>query len=72
MAVRMQSVKAGEIDETGMSLNNVEKTLSSVGITLRDSVNSFRPLEDVIADVAAKWGELSEVQKAQISNAIAG
>ena len=55
-----------------MSLNNVEKTLSSVGITLRDSVNSFRPLEDVIADVAAKWGELSEVQKAQISNAIAG
>lgn len=55
-----------------MSLNKVEKTLSSVGIALRDSKDSFRPLEDVIADVAEKWNTLSEVQKAQISNAIAG
>ncbi len=72
MAVRMQSVKAGAIDETGMSLNNVEKTLSNVGISLRDSADSFRPLEDVIADVAVKWKDLNEVQRAQISNAIAG
>ena len=72
MAVRMQSVKAGEIDETGMSLNNVEKTLSRIGIDLRDSADSFRPLEDVIGDVAKVWGTLDEVTKAQISNAIAG
>ena len=72
MAVRMQSVKAGEIDETGMSLNNVEKTLANVGIALRDSKDSFRPLEDVIKDVAGVWGNLNEVQKQQISNAIAG
>jgi TP901 family phage tail tape measure protein len=72
MFVRMQSVKAGEIDETGMSLNNVEKTLSGIGISLRDTTKSFRPLEDVIADVAGIWGQLDEVTKAQISNAIAG
>jgi len=72
MFVRMQEVKAGAIDETGMSLNKVEKTLSSVGIALRDSKDSFRPLEEVIADVAEKWNTLSEVQQAQISNAIAG
>ena len=72
MFVRMQSVKAGDIDETGMALNNVEKSLSRVGISLRDSANSFRPLEDVISDVAGVWGKLDEVTKAQISNAIAG
>lgn len=72
MFVRMQEVKAGAIDETGMSLNKVEKTLSNVGIALRDSEDSFRPLENVIQDVAEKWDTLSEVQRAQISNAIAG
>jgi len=72
MFIRMQSVKAGDIDETGMSLNNVEKTLSRIGIDLRDSANSFRPLEDVIADVAKVWGGLDEVTRSQISNAIAG
>ena len=72
MFIRMQQVKAGEIDETGMSLNNVEKSLSNVGIALRDATDSFRPLEDVIADVAGVWGTLDEVTKAQIANAIAG
>ena len=72
MFVRMQQVKAGNIDETGMSLNNVEKSLAAVDIRLRDATDSFRPLEDVIEDVATKWSTLSEVQRAQISNAIAG
>jgi TP901 family phage tail tape measure protein len=72
MMVRMQQVKAGAIDETGQSLNNVEKTLSAVGIQLRDTTDSFRPLEDVIRDVAKQWDTFTEVQKAQIGNAIAG
>lgn len=72
MFIRMQSVKAGEIDETGQSLNNVEKTLSRIGVALRDDTDSFRPLEDVIADVAKVWGELDEVTRSQISGAVAG
>jgi hypothetical protein len=68
----MQEVKAGKIDETGQSLNKVEKVLGSLNIKLRDSVNEFRPMEDVIADVASQWDNLSSVQKAQVSNAIAG
>ena len=72
MLVRMQQVKAGAIDETGLSLNNVEKVLSNVNISLRDSKDSFRDMEDVIADVANVWDTLTDVQKAQISNAIAG
>lgn len=72
MFTRMEQVKAGAIDETGMSLNNVEKTLTSVGISLRDATDSFRPLENVLDDVAGKWDTLSEVQQAQIANAVAG
>jgi TP901 family phage tail tape measure protein len=72
MFTRMQSVKSGAIDETGMNLNAVEKSLHGVGIALRDSTDSFRPLEDVIADVAGKWKTLDEVQRAQIATAIAG
>jgi hypothetical protein len=55
-----------------MSLNNVEKTLTRVGIALRDTTEEFRPLEDVIADVAEVWDTLDGVTKSQISNAIAG
>lgn len=69
---RFTNVKSGATLEDGMSLNNVEKVLGGVGIALRDATDSFRPLEDVIHDVAMKWGDLNEVQRAQLSTAIAG
>lgn len=69
---RFTNVKAGATTEDGMTLNNVEKVLNGVGIALRDSADSFRPLEDVISDVAMKWEDLNEVQRAQLSTAIAG
>lgn len=69
----MEQVKAGaSTDEFGDSLNNVETVLTKVNIKLRDTADSFRPLGDVIDEVASKWSTFSDVQKNQIATAIAG
>ena len=72
MLTRMADIQNGNLDETGMSINNVEKSLRGVGIELRDSDTSFRDFSDVIRDVAKKWDTLNEVEQANIAKAIAG
>jgi TP901 family phage tail tape measure protein len=73
LITRFEQVKAGvATDDMGENLNNVEKVLKTVNIALRDSADSFRPLGDVISEVAGRWKDFSEVQQAQIATAIAG
>lgn len=75
MFARMSNVKAGaSIDETGEALNDVEKVLNNYGISLRDSIGTFRDFDDVLVDVQKKWIELGEanntVAQGQIATAL--
>ena len=70
---RMQAVAANKsVDEFGDSLNNVESSLREVGIELRDSTDSFRPLGDVLDEINSKWDTFGETEQKKISGAIAG
>ena len=70
---RMTQVAAGkEIDEAGEKLNDVEITLNRAGIALRSSQDDWRDMYDVLNDVAGKWKELDDTQKAQIATALGG
>lgn len=71
---RMGNVKAGRFvdDETGESLNDVEKVLSNVGILLRDSDGEFRDFGAVLDEVASKWSRYNNVQQHAIATAFAG
>lgn len=70
---RMNNIAAGkDVDDMGESLNNVDKVLSSVGLSLRDEEGQIRDLGDVLDEVAAKWDTYSRNQQNQISTAIAG
>lgn len=70
---RMEGVKASaKTDEFGDDLSQVETVLRKVGIELRDSTDSFRPLGEVIDDIAKKWNMFNDVQRAQVSTAVAG
>lgn len=74
---RMSAIKAGKlslIDEDGTveSLSDVETTLNSVGIRLRDSDNEFRNFGDVLDETAAKWNDLSTTQQAAVAQSFAG
>lgn len=70
---RMTQVAAGkEIDDEGEKLNDVETTLNRAGIALRSSQNDWRDMYDVLSDVADKWKELDDTQRAQIATALGG
>lgn len=66
----MNNIAAGKkIDDMGESLNNVDKVLSSVRLSLRDEEGQIRDLGDVLDEVAAKWNTYSRNQQNQISTA---
>ena len=52
--------------------NDVEITLNRAGIALRSSQNDWRDMYDVLNDVAGKWRELDDTQRAQIATALGG
>jgi hypothetical protein len=68
-------VKAGvTIDEsTGESLNNVEKSLKTLGIEIRNQTDgSFKPFGDVIDELSKQWDGLNNAEKSEVAGALAG
>ncbi len=54
------------------ALNEVDKVLRKVGISIRDSSLAFRDFGDVLDDISAKWDSLDNVSKNAIATALAG
>jgi len=70
---RLQAIKLGKLFEDEVTnINDVEKALSLVNIKLRDSETSFRPMGDVLDEIAGKWENMNEVEQSAVANAIAG
>lgn len=75
---RYGNVKAGNFStmmdtgETDESLNDTEKVLNAIGISIRSSSMEFRDFSDVLDDLADKWVSLSSVEKNAVATAMAG
>lgn len=71
---RMNQIKAGKFvdSETGEALNDVEKVLNKVGISMRDVNGQFKDSEPVIDAVAEKWSSFDGNTKKAIATAMAG
>ncbi len=76
MIARYGNVKAGaytkanlgeESSDTTEKLNDIEKVLNKIGISMRTTSLEFRDFDEVLEDVAAKWQDLDNVSQ----NAIA-
>ena len=68
-----RTTKAGKIlgiDEGEIS--DAEKALKNVNIAVRESDGEFREFKDTMSDLAGVWDTLSDVEKANISFALAG
>lgn len=72
MFARFGDIKTGALDETGMSINNVEAALKRVNIELRDSPTSFKDISVVIDELGKKWFTLNEIEQNNLAKAIAG
>ena len=71
---RMNQIKAGKfVDaETGESLNDTEKVLKEIGVSMRDNTGMFRDSEGVLDDIAKKWKTLDGNSQKAVATATAG
>ena len=78
---RYGNVKAGaynklnlesESSDTSEKLNDVERVLTKMGISIRKTNLEFKDFDEVLDEIADKWGTLDNVSKKAIANALAG
>ena len=78
---RYGNVKASAYDTLNLSnstdtssddLNDVEKILTKLGISMRDTNLEFKDFDDILDEIAGKWSTLDTVSKRAIANAFAG
>ena len=78
---RYGNVKAGaynklntdtENTDTTEKLNDVERVLNKMGISIRDTNLEFKDFDEVLDEIADKWETLDNVSKKAIANAFAG
>lgn len=75
MLSRMNAIRAGKFvdEETGEALNDVEKVLNKIGITMRNKVTGqFKEAEVIIDEVGKKWATFDENSKKAAQFALGG
>lgn len=71
---RMNQIKAGKFvdEETGESLNDTEKVLNAIGISMRDTNGQFLSSEKTLDEVGSKWKSFDGVTQRAVATAMAG
>lgn len=79
MLARFGNVKAGAFssmsedgEDATESINDTEKVLRTLGISIRTASGEMRDFDDVLADVAEKWNTLDTVSKNAVAGALGG
>lgn len=62
--------KVVDIDEGEVS--DAEKALKNVGVAVRETDGEFRDFDDTMKELASVWDSLTDVEKANVSFALAG
>ena len=70
----MNNIAAGNFvdSETGEALNDVEKVLNNLGISLRTISGEFRNSGEVLDEVGKRWEEFDNIEQHAIATAMAG
>lgn len=64
----MTKISAGkDLDDATMSLNDVDKVLTKMNISLKDSNGQIRDLGDVLDEVGAKWDTFTRNEQNQLN-----
>ena len=69
---RIADLQMGDTLEDGVSLGDVSKQLSEIGVQVLDEEGNLRNLGDVLEDLQAKWGDLSNAQQIALGTTLAG
>ena len=69
---RLGDLSLGETLEDGVSLGDVSSTLEKVGVTVLDVNGDMRSMGDILEDLMAKWGDLSQAEQQALAVKLAG
>lgn len=70
---RMQQVRIGSLlDEEGEDISRVDKVLQQYGISVMDTAGDLRNVGEVLDELASKWDGLTNAQKSEVAEQIAG
>lgn len=71
---RMNSIRAGKFidEETGEALNDVEKVLGEINVSMRDVNGQFKEAEIIIDEVGMKWKTLDSNTQKAVTTAMGG
>ena len=70
---RINNIKAGKfVDDNGEALNDVEKVLNKIGISMRDNNDQFLDSETILDTVADKWDAFDKKTQKAVSTALGG
>ena len=77
MLSRYGNVKAGSFEsleggDDSENLNDIERVLGTIGISIRTASGEMRSFSDVLDDVAEKWVGMSTVEQNAVGTAMAG
>ena len=59
-------------EEEWTAINDIEKALRAVGVQVRDTVNDFRDVDDILGELAEKWDSLTSLQQSGVATSVAG
>ena len=70
---RLHQIKStGYNQEDETKVNDIAKALSKIDIVLMDQEGNWRDMEDILVEVAEKWGDLDGKTKSYIATTMAG
>ena len=69
---RMGDLKMGETLEDGTDLGKLGKTLSDVGVNIKDDNDELRSMGDILEELMGKWGSFDKAQQQALAVQLAG
>lgn len=69
---RIQGLSLGETLEDGTDLNKYSEALAKVGISIKDQNGELKAMDNILNEMAAKWGTLNNDQQVALAQTVAG
>lgn len=69
---RIQGLKLGETLEDGTNLNKYSEALAKVGISIFESNGELKAMDNILDEMAVKWGSLNNAQQTALAQTVAG
>lgn len=69
---RIQGLKLGDTLEDGTDLNKYSEALAAVGISVKEQNGELKDMDNILAEMGAKWKTLSKDQQVALAQTVAG